>query len=162
MLVTKSVFKFIFVLSNYQTCTFPLIPEESCRALPRKNSRPAVTIASLDWGTDWNEILMTLSCRAQSQVPVTKRIILEGHWLPKVDHRCKGSGSQSVFKTALAKLDDQKKKVVWKVRYWWIAPAAPFELVTTICDWYPAHFCLDRRQFLTKMFCFKEAQLLCI
>ena len=111
MLVTKSVFKFIFVLSNYQTCTFPLIPEESCCALPRKNSRPAVTIASLDWGTDWNEILMTLSCRAQSQVPVTKRIILEGHWLPKVDHRCKGSGSQSVFKTALAKLDDQKKKL---------------------------------------------------
>ena len=25
MLVTKSVFKFIFVLSIYQTCTFPLI-----------------------------------------------------------------------------------------------------------------------------------------
>ena len=24
MLVTKSVFKLIFVLSNYQTCTFPL------------------------------------------------------------------------------------------------------------------------------------------
>ena len=28
MLVTKSVFKFIFVSSNYQTCTLPLSPKD--------------------------------------------------------------------------------------------------------------------------------------
>ena len=48
MLITKSVFKKIFVLSNNQTCTFPLI---ACLSLKKKN----ITQILLK-GEDWSNL----------------------------------------------------------------------------------------------------------